>query len=1014
MESNEQKPKGWLNPRYSRRHFLKLAGGVAAVGGASLILPRRIVAQAVRRFTGQPPDTPEIAGNVRSVYSACLGCRSDCGLKARVENGILTKIGGNPYHPSNMEADEIISYPTDPGDSRVRGLYGRMCPKGQAGVEVVYNPFRVRQPLKRVGPRGSGQWRAIEWDQALTEIVEGGNLFGEGHVDGLRAVRDLVNDIDPEVPELGKRVNQVLCMIGRMEEGQTHFWDRFWEGAYGTVNARLTHYSVCEMCYHMAANQVFGKAHVKPDINNAQYIIFFGTNPLEANFPMIAMARKLVNGLRQNGGRFVVVDPRMSTTAARADEWVPIKPGGDIGLAMGMIRWILENRRYNERFLKTPNARVAAAINGKDRLGRDIQTHCSASWLVVTDAAHPSYGRFLRGSEAGLPGGTANDYVLVAAGRPVLVNSIQTAAEADTIDLFFEGMVNNIAVKSSLKLLLDEALKMSYDQYAEIAGLPVGTIFRLAQEFTSHGTRAVADQYRGPSKKTNGYVQAMAICILNVLIGNLDRIGGYAAGGGGLNFTSAKVDVMRVPGGPTARGIPFARNGKYDAATAPNLIKRDGFPPKRPWFLLAGAKDPAWQEVVPSMAAGYPYPIKVFITYWADNVYTIPGARFFEEATLKDPRKVPLFIAIDIDINETTALADYILPEGSYLERWGTPGAAPTVVQKAQAWRQPVVGTYDRGTGHERDASAPFDVNAPNVYTPVLPKTRTMEDILIDIGKRLNLPGIGENAFADGSPLHTAWDWYKKLLDNLVADAANLGIRVTPEDVVRRGGVFQSYDDAYDEAKGVLLWRLPGRTNVYSEPVGSTINTNTVTDWDRATLKPLNGRYFPGIPMVDAETRDIRGNAVRDPGYPLTLVTYKPVVQTQSRTIVCPSLQALMPENFVEMHTSDARARGIETGDLVLVTSASNPAGVQGRAWVTEAIRPGVVAIANSYGHWEMSARAMTVDGQQRDYDPGRALGVHANVLMRVDPVLGDVCLTEPVVGDSSFYETGVEVRRLS
>lgn len=826
MDNKEQKPKSWLDPKFSRRDFLKVAGAAAAVTGGSLVLPRQIVAQAARRFTGQPPDTPENSGNVRSVYSACLVCRSDCGLKARVENGILTKVGGNPYHPTNREADEIVAYATDP--DTVQG-YGRMCPKGQAGVEILYDPFRVRQPLKRVGPRGSGQWRAIEWDQALTEIVEGGNLFGEGQVDGLRAARDLVNDIDPSVPELGKRVNQVLIMVGRMEEGQTHFWDRFWRNSYGTINPRLTHFSVCEMCYQMTANQVFGKAHVKPDINNAQYIIFFGTNPLEANFPMIAMARRLVNGLPKNGGRFVVVDPRLSTTAAKADEWVPIKPGGDIGLAMGMIRWILESRRYNERFLKTPNARVAAAIHGKDRLGRDIQTYCSAGWLVVTDPAHPSFGRFLRGNEAGLAGGTATDFVLVAAGKPELVSSIQTAAQADGIDLLFEGTINGIAVKSSFKMLLDEALKMSYDQYAEIAGIPAETIIRLAREFTSHGTQAVADQYRGPSKKSDGFVQAMSICILNVLIGNLDRIGGHAAGGGSFNITNKALDVMKVPGGPQVTGkFAFARAGKYDADTAPNLIRRDGFPPRRPWFLLAGNNDPAWQEVVPSMAAGYPYPIKVFITYWSNSVYTIPAARRYDEAVLKDTKKVPLFIAFDIGINETSTLADYILPEATYLERWGTPGAAPTIVQRVTAWRQPVVGTYDKGTARERDASAPFDVNAPNVYTPMLPKTRQMEDVLIDVGKRLNLPGVGDNAFADGSPLHTGWDFYKKMLANIVADAAAAGIPVTPEDVVRRGGVFQSYADGYDEGSGVLLWRLGGRTNVYSEPVGSTINGKSV------------------------------------------------------------------------------------------------------------------------------------------------------------------------------------------
>jgi len=1013
MENKVQKTKSWLDPKYSRRHFLKLTGAAAAVGGTSLMLPKQIVAQAVRRFTGQAPDTPETMSNVRTVYSVCLGCRSDCGLKARVENGILTKIGGNPYHPNNMEADEIVSFATDP--DRVRGVYGRMCPKGQAGVEILYNPHRVRQPLKRVGPRGSGQWRAIEWEQALTEIVEGGNLFGEGPVDGLRAARDLVNDIDPNIPELGKRVNQVIGMIGRIEEGQEHFWDRFWRGCYGTINPRLAHSSVCEKVYHEASNQVNGKTHLKPDINNADYIIFFGTNPLEANFPMITMARRLVNGLRANGGRFVVVDPRFSQSAARADEWVPVKPGGDSALVMGMIRWILENRRYNERFLRTPNAKAAAAINGKDRLGRDIQTHSSASWLVVTDPAHPSYGRFLRGNEAGLAGGAGDDFVLTAGGKPALVSAIETPAQADGIDLFFEGAVNNIAVKSSLKILLDEALKMGYEEYAGISGIPQATIIRLAREFTSHGARAVADQYRGLCQKTDGFHQSMSVCVLNALIGSQDRVGGYAAGGGSFNITTKVIDVTRVLGGPATTGkFGFTRNGKYDAASAPNLIKRDGFPPPRPWFLLAGTTSPAWQEIVPSMGAGYPYPVKVFITYWANHIYTIPAARRFEEAVLKDTKKTPLFVAMDIDINETSALADYILPDGSYLERWGAPGPPPTILQRATGWRQPVVGTYDKGTSRERDASAPFDPGAPNVYTPLLPKTRTVEDILIDIGKRLNLPGIGENAFVDGSPLHTAWDFYRKVLANIVADAQATGMQVTAEDVVRRGGVFQSYADAYDEGKGVLLWRLGGRTNVYSEPVGSTVNTNTVTEWDRATLKPLNGSYFPGVPYVSRQVRDIRGNPVVDAGFPLTLVTYKPVTQTQSRSIVCPSLSALMPENFVEMHTSDAQRRGLETGDLARVTSASNPAGIQGRVRVTEAIRPGVVAIANSYGHWEMSSRAMTLDGQPRDYDPARALGMNSCLLMRVDPVLKDVCLTEPVACGTSFYETQVEVQKVA
>lgn len=1016
----EKKIHTWFDPRCTRRDFLKLAAAAAATGSLTSCLPApsllppppastELPPISPALYTGQAPDLVETQPGVNTVYSVCLGCRSDCGLKARVENGILAKIGGNPYHPNNAEADEIVPYSTDP--EQVGGRYGRMCAKGQAGVEILYNPFRVRQPLKRVGPRGSGQWQAIEWEQALSEIVEGGNLFGEGPVEGLRACRDLSNDIDATIPEFGKRVNQVVCMIGRMEEGQTHFWDRFWGKCYGTINFRLPHDSICEKSRHEASSQIYGKTHLKPDINNAQYIIFFGTSPLEAGFPMITLARRLMNGLRANGGRFVVVDPRCSPSAAAADEWVPVRPRGDVALAMGMTRYILENRRYNETFLKTPNATVATARHGSDRLGKPIKTHCSASWLVVVDPGHPSFGRFVRGDEAGLPGGSSSDFVLVTSQGPALVSSVTTQSQADTIDLLWEGTVNNIAVKTSFKILWEQAQRLEYAQYAEIAGVPQETIFRLAQEFTSHGTRAVADCYRGVSQKSDGFHQALSVFVLNVLIGNVDRIGGYAAGGGGFDLTTGAVDIGTVPGGPAATGnFGFARNGRYDAATCPNLIRRDGFPPKRPWFVLGSTSGPAWQDVIPSIGAQYPYPIKVLITYWANSLFTSPAAKPIEEAILRDPAKIPLFVALDIDINETSTLADYILPEASYLERWGMPSSPPAVVQKSQGWRQPVVGTYDRGTPQERDASAPFDLSAPNRYTPVLPKTRTMEDILIDLGKRLGLPGVGEGAFVDGAPLHTAWDWYKKVLNNIVANAQSAGISVSALDVVRRGGIFQSPEDGYDGRSGFLVWRVAGQVNVYSEKVGSTINSNTVTVWDPATLKPLDGQYFSGVPFARREAVSVREQPVVDAGYPLILITYKPVFHTQSRTIVCPSLQNFMPENFVEMNGSDAAQRGLETGDLVRVTSASNPGGIVGRVKVSQTIRPGVVAIANSYGHWEMSSRATSVNGQQRDFDPGRALGMNACLLMRIDPALGNMPLSDPVATSASFYETSVEV----
>ncbi|MGC8764112.1 MAG: molybdopterin dinucleotide binding domain-containing protein, partial [Acidobacteriota bacterium] len=441
-------------------------------------------------------------------------------------------------------------------------------------------------------------------------------------------------------------------------------------------------------------------------------------------------------------------------------------------------------------------------------------------------------------------------------------------------------------------------------------------------------------------------------------------------------------------------------------ANVPHLILRDGYPPGAP-----GTATRSGRRSCPPSRTATPTP-SCLITYWANPVYTIPAGTA-QEAILKDRSALPLFVAIDININETTRFADYILPDGSYLERWGTPGAAPAVVTKVSAWRQPVVGTYDKGTPAERDASAPFDVDAANDYTPYHPTTKTLEDIYIAIGKRLGLPGVGANAFVDGGSLDRAWDFYKKVLANLTADANANGFSVTPEDVVARGGVFQSPEDAYDWGTGFLLNRQNGRNNVYSESWATYLNARTVTAWDPLTGKPLDGEYFDPLPVVETRSFDSLGRPLTPDPLPLLLTTYKTVLHTQSRTIVCPSLQMHLPESLIEMNASDAAARGLQDGDLARVFSVDKPEGVVGRVRLTETLRPGVVAIVNSLGHWAMQSAPFEVDGQPADYDPGRALGVHGNPIMKVDPVLGDMPLTDPLGMGAVYFETRVDVVKL-
>ena len=167
-----------LKPSINRRTFLKVSGTLASAAMISPVFMKSKTATAAPPnaqavMTGETqPDAIETANDI--MYSVCQMCHSRCGIRAKVKEGILIKIDGNPYHPNNRDVDENfeadrLPYDTLPGDA-FREL-GRMCLKGQAGIQTVYDPLRIQHPLKRVGPRNSGQWQTISWDQAFAEIA---------------------------------------------------------------------------------------------------------------------------------------------------------------------------------------------------------------------------------------------------------------------------------------------------------------------------------------------------------------------------------------------------------------------------------------------------------------------------------------------------------------------------------------------------------------------------------------------------------------------------------------------------------------------------------------------------------------------------------------------------------------------------------------------------------------------------------------------------------------------------
>lgn len=1081
----------------SRRKFVKasaIAGASAAFLGSLPGYRKLRETFAQESDVGAGDDSYPLVDPANYISTVCLQCNTGCGIKVKLLDGVAAKIDGNPFSPMTM-------YPHIPYETPVASLgpvEGAICPKGQAGLQTVYDPYRLVSVLKRKPgtKRGENQWVTVPFDQAIREVVTGGDLFGEGHVPGLAesyaltdeavaadmaadikkikaeknpdAKQQLVHDfqekfsahldalIDPNHPDLGPRNNQFVFAWGRLKDGRKHFVSRFMN-AYGSINAH-GHTTVCQGSLYftgkaMSEQYIDGtwtggsKFYWQGDVGNSEFVIFVGASPFEGNYgPPMRSPRITTNNI-ERGMKFAVVDPRFSKTAAKAWKWIPAKPGSEAALALAMMQWIFEHERFNRGYLRVANE-AAATEQGES-------TWTEATWLVKLDEDGMP-GPFLRASEIGLrekeerPKTTDPDqtyefdyFVAMVDGEPVPVDPYeQDAANAVYGDLFVDDFeLNGIRVKSALQVIADAANEHTADEWADICGVSRADIEELAFEFTNHGRQAVADIHRGVSQHTNGFYNVLSWYTLNALIGNFDHSGGLIKG------TSYKIDgsgkgqpypVNAVPGAFTPFGISSIRHGeKYEQST---LYLRDGYPAKRNWYSLASD---VYQEIVPSIGDAYPYPVKALMLYMGSPVYALPAGHT-NISILADPEKLPLFIAVDAFIGETSMYADYIFPDTTYLERWEFHGTHPNVPVKIQPVRNPAI-----------DPVVP-DVTVFGRQTPM-----SLEAVFLAIAEALTLPGFGPGGFGDDGDLTHPDDLYLKMMANLAAGENEDGSDMAPaadEEEVRiftqarrhlrksvfdldrwraiagdlwpnviyvlnRGGRFESHAMGYTE--GVFPEEGPNTFGLnvtqVTHPFGTLLNIYQEKTYK--TLNAMNGEHLAGHARYVPPGRTVLGEDLADEadGYDLNLITYREIQHTKSRTASNYWLLALLPENFILMYAGDARARGFKDGDLARITSASNPEGVWdlangttlpmvGKIRTTEGIRPGVVAFSLGFGHWSYGGVDFTIDDTTIPGDERRIRGIHANAAMRVDPYLGNTTLVDPVGGSAVFYDTKVKL----
>ncbi len=1045
-----------------RRRFL--AGG-ALLGG---FFAGPSVSQAAKAshavLRSARPDAPyEPAGAENVIHSCCLQCNTGCGIKCKLQDGVLTKIDGNPYSPWTL----VPHLSEQVGLEEAVAVDGAICPKGQSGLQTAYDPYRLRRVLKRAGKRGENKWVAISFKQAVDEICEGGRLWatvpGEEDriVEGLKdiiALRDakaskamaadvdmilaekdaqnkqqLVADfkrrhaahldmlIDPDHPDLGPRNNQIVMAFGRLKGGRSEFYKRFAEGL-GSVNLH-GHTTVCQgslyfTCkamseqYDTATGQFGGggKFYWQADTENSRFILFVGANLFEANYGPPNRAPRLTHNLVTGKAKIACADPRFSKLASKSWRWLPLKPGTDAALALAIIRWMLDNERFDKRFVACANKAAANAIGET--------SWANATWLVEVRDGKP--GKFVRARGAGPA--ESHELLVMVDGTPVAFDP-NDPTNPVTGDLYVDTTLpDGTRVKTGLQLLREQSHRFTVDQWCAIADVKPEHVIEVARELTSHGKQAAVDIHRGPAQHTNGFYNVLAWMTLNVLLGNFDHKGGmckastWDIGGKGGWF-----QIKDQPGAITCFGINSIRHGTdYERTTL-----FSGYPARRNWYPLSSD---VYEEIIPSMGDAYPYPVKAFFLYMGAPTYSLPAGHTNIQV-LCDLEKVPLFVASDILVGSTSMYADYIFPDTSYLERWEFQGSHPNLTWKVGPIRQPVIAPIP-------ETCRVFGEEQPICF----------ETMLLGIAERLHLPGFGENAFGEDKHLRHMDEFMLRCVGNIAfgekpdasenlpdADAREMELfmkarRHLPESVfdpdrwrrivgddlwpkvvyaLNRGGRFEDYDRGYKGDR--LAHPYAKQLALYQEKTSSKIHSGT------GEPHPALATWMP--------VRDYHGNETGPyrQGYDLAMITHRTIVHTKSRTIANPWLSALMPENAVQVHPTDAVRLGLTNGQEVKVLSATNAVGewrlgngrtkpMIGKVQVTQQVRPGVVSFSLGFGHWATGASDMQIDGHIIKGEARRARGIHANAAMWVDPALKNTCMIDVVGGSVSFYDTYVRL----
>ncbi|GGC65484.1 molybdopterin-containing oxidoreductase family protein [Chelatococcus reniformis] len=511
----------------------------------------------------------------------CALCKSRCGAILVTRDGRLVGQEPNPAHPTGKA----------------------LCVKGKAAPEIVYSPERQLYPLRRTRPKGDPDpgWQRISWDEALDETAAALARIREAH--GPEAV--VFGLTTPSGTPIADDLRWIERFINAFGSPNT---------AYGT--------EICNWHKDHAHAFTFGRGIASPDFEKTDCVVLWGHNPSAAWLDHATA----VSAARARGARLVVVDPRRAGFAARADEWLRVRPGADGMLALAIAGEMIANGRYDADFMRDWS-------NGPLLVRADTNQLLRAGDLAVPPPGAGWGDLVAIGAADGAAIGYAPARGTYAGGAVPLLDAAATLMGTDGAPL---------ACRSAFALYRDLCADYPPERVEREAWVPAEQVRRTARLiFEARPVSYYA--WSGLGQHTNATQTDRALALLMALTGSFD------APGGNVEFTRAK--------GADVSGAAFmseAQRGKcIELARSPLGPGRNG------WV----GSDALYDAIID----GRPYPIRAMVGFGRNFIVThADGARGAKALAGLD-----FHVQTDVVMSPTATFADIFLPVNTPWEREG-------------------------------------------------------------------------------------------------------------------------------------------------------------------------------------------------------------------------------------------------------------------------------------------------------------------------------------------------------